>query len=73
MAQGAGLRGVLRLVLGQGMTLVLACVGIGLASALAFTRPTASMLFGVNTIYFADSMVALTMNRFQVQGVSHQD
>jgi putative ABC transport system permease protein len=45
---GAQTRDVLRLVVTQGMALVLAGVGIGLASALALTRFIRGLLFGVN-------------------------
>jgi putative ABC transport system permease protein len=45
---GAQTRDVLKLVVAQGMVLVLAGVGIGLASALALTRFIRGLLFGVN-------------------------
>jgi predicted permease len=48
LALGAGTRDVLRLVLGQGMRLVVIGVGIGLAAALAVTRVMRSMLFHVS-------------------------
>ena len=47
MAVGAGEREVLRLVLGQGMTLVAAGLALGIASSLALTRLMSSLLFGV--------------------------
>ncbi len=47
MAIGAGRREVLRLVLRQGMTLVVVGVALGLAGALALTRLLAGLLFGV--------------------------
>ncbi len=47
MAVGAGRRDILRLVVGQGLRLVIAGVGIGLAGALALTRVLTSMLYGV--------------------------
>lgn len=47
MALGAQPKNVLRLVLGQGMVLVLIGVAIGLAISVAVTRLMASLLFGV--------------------------
>jgi predicted permease len=48
MALGATQRGILRLVVFQGMTLAISGVGIGLAAALVFTRLMRSLLLGVN-------------------------
>ncbi len=48
VALGAQTRDVLKLVVSQGMALVLMGVGIGLASALALTRFIKGLLFGVS-------------------------
>jgi putative ABC transport system permease protein len=49
MALGAEGRGVLRLVLGQGMLLVSIGVAIGLAGAWAFSRVLAGLLYKVSS------------------------
>ena len=49
MALGASARDVLKMVVGQGMLLVLIGLGCGLLGAFAVTRVMSSMLFGVST------------------------
>ncbi len=48
MALGAGRTDVLKLIVGQGLTLVLTGIGLGLAAAFGLTRLMAGMLYGVH-------------------------
>ena len=48
MALGAGSRDVLRMIIRQGLTLVLMGVAVGLAGAWALTRLMSSVLYGVS-------------------------
>ncbi len=50
MALGASERGVLMMVLGQGMTLAAIGVALGLIGAVALTRLAATLLFGVKPV-----------------------
>lgn len=62
MALGAQRFDVLRMVVGQGMKLVLIGVGLGLAGALGATRVLTSLLFGINPTDFATfAVVALLL------------
>jgi len=47
MALGAGVRDVLRLIVSQGMRMVLTGIVLGFAGALALTRALSSLLFGI--------------------------
>jgi putative ABC transport system permease protein len=67
VALGAQGSDVLKLVVGQGMTLALAGVGLGLAAAAGLTRLMASLLFGVSptdTPTFAAIAILLTAVAF---------
>jgi putative ABC transport system permease protein len=52
MALGASLRDVLRLIVSQGMRMVLIGIALGMVGALALTRVLASLLLGVGTTDF---------------------
>jgi putative ABC transport system permease protein len=63
MALGAQRRDVLRLVMGEGMSLVVAGLGIGIAGALALARFLSSLLDGIepaDPVTFAAVSVVLT-------------
>jgi putative ABC transport system permease protein len=64
MALGAQRRDVLRLVLGQGLQLILCGIGAGLVAAVALTRVLTAMLYGVkptDPLTFISVSVALVM------------
>lgn len=64
MALGAQPRDVLRLVLGEGLTVGLAGILVGLAAALGLTRLMSSLLFGVSAsdpVTFVVTSVALLL------------
>jgi ABC-type antimicrobial peptide transport system permease subunit len=65
MALGAPRRGVLRMVMGQGLSLVLVGFGLGLAGALAVSRLMRNLLYGVDPVdpltFVAVSLVLLAV------------
>jgi len=66
MALGAQMSDVFKLVVGQGMTLVLGGMGIGLAAAFALTRVMESLLFGVS----ATDVTTFTLTSLVLAGVA---
>jgi putative ABC transport system permease protein len=67
VALGAKSKDILRLVVGQGMQLAIAGIGIGIIISLAATRLLASLLFGVHAIdavAFSGSAIVLAAAAF---------
>ena len=60
MALGAARRDVFRLVLGQGVTLVLLGIGLGLLGAIAVSRALSSLLYGVGPLDVPALAIAIT-------------
>jgi putative ABC transport system permease protein len=63
MALGANRKDVLKLIVGQGMTLALVGIGVGVATAFALTRVMASLLYEVSAtdpVTFASISLLLT-------------
>lgn len=62
MALGAGRRDVLRLIVGQGMSLTMIGIGVGLIAAFLLTRLMSALLFGVSATDPATfSLIALLL------------
>jgi ABC-type antimicrobial peptide transport system permease subunit len=69
MALGAQARDVLRLIVGQGLTLALIGVALGLAGAFALTRLLESLLFGVSA---SDPITFTAVAAIFRSGTGHQ-
>jgi len=61
MALGAQYRDVLRLVMGESMTLVMVGVGVGLTAALAASRLVTSLLYGLAPTDLATMLTAMAV------------